>query len=430
MRRKLFPHARSARLGLRAIVLLAGLPLAACDQLTDIEAPDALTGESLSNPEGALALRNGAIRLFYENIGSGFGAIGISALISDEVISSELALRTEIDARRVTGFGGETGWESLHTARVALHTAIAAMHEWRPTEHERIAQLFAFEAFTEVWVGETFCSGAPFSEPQGSEPVYGEPLSTSEIFERALAHFDSAIAYTDGSPAVLNLARVGRGRALANLGRFAEAAAAVSAVPTTFEYHSEHSPTAHPNNLFSGTSISRGVADAEGGNGLSFVSAADPRVPTQFANMGADGFTPMVRFLSYSAMSSPVTIASGREARLIEAEYALQEGQDSWLSILNTLRAAYDPALAPLADPGTDAERVDLLFRERAFWMYLTGHRLGDLRRLVRQYGRAADSVFPTGLYKDGRQYGTATHMTIPFSETLNPNFSACESAP
>ena len=37
------------------------------------------------------------------------------------------------------------------------------------------------------------------------------------------------------------------------------------------------------------------------------------------------------------------------------------------------------------------------MFRERAFWLYLSGHRLGDLRRMVRQYGRSADAVFPGG---------------------------------
>ena len=44
--------------------------------------------------------------------------------------------------------------------------------------------------------------------------------------------------------------------------------------------------------------------------------------------------------------------------------------------------------LAALADPGTPAAREDLMFRERAFWLFGTGHRLGDMRRMIRQYGR------------------------------------------
>jgi hypothetical protein len=83
--------------------------------------------------------------------------------------------------------------------------------------------------------------------------------------------------------------------------------------------------------------------------------------------------------------------------------------------------------LADTTDPGTPAGRVDLLFRERAFWLFATGHRLGDLRRLVRQYGRPADSVFPSGLYfKGGLTYGPGVNLPLPATETNNPKVSGC----
>ena len=77
-----------------------------------------------------------------------------------------------------------------------------------------------------------------------------------------------------------------------------------------------------------------------------------------------------------------------------------------WLGKLNDARATSAGTLAALADPGTDDARVDLLFRERAFWMYFTSHRIGDLRRLVRQYGRAQETVWPSGNYFKGGVYG------------------------
>jgi hypothetical protein len=61
------------------------------------------------------------------------------------------------------------------------------------------------------------------------------------------------------------------------------------------------------------------------------------------------------------------------------------------------------------------------MFSERAFWFFATGHRLGDLRRLVRQYGRAAESVFPTGAYFKGGTYGPDVNLPIPFDELNNP---------
>jgi hypothetical protein len=130
------------------------------------------------------------------------------------------------------------------------------------------------------------------------------------------------------------------------------------------------------------------------------------------------------------------------------AEVALRAGDaTTWLTKLNDLRAnqalypstfpvgfpAPFPALGPLADPGNAAERVQLMFRERAFWLYLTAHRLGDLRRLIRHYA-ATVNVFPgaggapyviNGNNKGG-VFGTDVNLPVPFNETNNPNFTAC----
>ena len=71
---------------------------------------------------------------------------------------------------------------------------------------------------------------------------------------------------------------------------------------------------------------------------------------------------------------------------------------------------------------------MNLLFNERARWLWLTAHRLSDLRRLVRQYNRAADAVFPTGPYFKSQQpsYGTDVNFPIPLDEANNPNFAQC----
>ena len=119
-------------------------------------------------------------------------------------------------------------------------------------------------------------------------------------------------------------------------------------------------------------------------------------------------------------------MVTGIEARVIEAEAALQGSNLTlWLQKLNDARATVT-GLAPLTDPGTPAGRVDLTFRERAFWFYLTAHRLGDLRRLVNQYGRAKESVYPTGAYhKQGLTRGTQATLIVPQQEQNNPNYQA-----
>jgi hypothetical protein len=84
--------------------------------------------------------------------------------------------------------------------------------------------------------------------------------------------------------------------------------------------------------------------------------------------------------------------------------------------------------LAPLPDPGTPDTRVDLVFRERAYWLFLTGHRQGDLRRLVRWYGRDPRTVYPAGSYPGGNgRYGNDVDAPIPIAEqNYNPLFHGC----
>ena len=121
----------------------------------------------------------------------------------------------------------------------------------------------------------------------------------------------------------------------------------------------------------------------------------------------------------------PEGLATGVEARLIEAEAAFRNGTPGQgLTILNALRVL--AGLTPVTDPGTEATRVNLLFRERAFWMWGTAHRLGDLRRLVRQYGRSQATVFPVGDYHKGGDYGTDVNLPVSSDERNNPKFTGC----
>jgi len=131
-----------------------------------------------------------------------------------------------------------------------------------------------------------------------------------------------------------------------------------------------------------------------------------------------------------------VAVVNGIDARLIEAEARLSAGDVAgWLVTLNTLRAGPTrlsagvtiTGMAPLADPGSTQARVSLQFREKAFWTFGRGQRLGDLRRLIRQYGRTQDQVFPTGTFPKGGTYGTDVNLPVPKDEEKNnPNFNGC----
>ena len=117
-------------------------------------------------------------------------------------------------------------------------------------------------------------------------------------------------------------------------------------------------------------------------------------------------------------------LASGLEAQLIRAEVELSTG-GPWLATLNTLREGV--GLPALSDPGDQDGQVRMLFEERARWLFGTGHRLGDLRRLVRQYGYGQAEVFPTGSFFKGGAYGSDVSFPIPFEEHENEALSGLE---
>lgn len=246
-------------------------------------------------------------------------------------------------------------------------------------------------------------------------------------------------ATESNAPREAYLARVGRARALVGLGQYDAAAASVAAVPTDFVYALQYSEnTGRENNGVYGFNAINGrwsVADSEGTNGLPFISAQDPRVPvTDAGYTGVDAATELFTFDKYSTLSSPIVLASGIEARLIEAEAALNGGAGAAaaLAILNDLRSTQATGLDPLALQPTRDAQVRQLFAERAFWLFATAHRLGDMRRLVRPtaaggYGFAITTVFPTGPYpKGGAPYGQEVNLPIPVNELNNPNFKQC----
>ena len=210
-------------------------------------------------------------------------------------------------------------------------------------------------------------------------------------------------------------------------------------VATAFRYQAFHSlaQESNYNVIATRNNIDRrySVGNNEGGNGLNFATAGDPRVPvcvggdaacrainvtnTQRDDLGRPFHVQMI----WPTRESAVTLVSGVEARLIEAEAQLRAGNNEGsLATLNALRTTV-PGLAPLTQAATAAGAVDQLFRERAFWNFSRGHRVGDLRRLIRQYGRAANTVFPTGTWhKNDAQYGGDVTIPVPTAEQNNPN--------
>jgi hypothetical protein len=442
---------RLSRLASLGVIALAAV---GCDPgaVLDVTDPDII--ETVNTRDGAFALRNGVfLRLAQATTGiQGADAIYLmGGLLTDEWRSGDTFVQRNNMDQRI--FDPENTFHQnrnrdLNRVRVEGTRAIRALRQYAPDSVAAVGQMFALTALAETIMGEHYCNGIPMSEVgANNEVTYGEPLTVVQVLEAAVGHADSALARAGGSAAVQNLARVVKGRALVDLARFNDAAAAVAAVPLAFRFEVSHSVTVNDNQIWALNVNARRytMGDREGGVGLDYVSSNDPRLPKRIggASVFDSSFPTTLNRIGIWDRTTPVLNASGIEAELIRAEADLRAGNNaSWLNRINALRtnAALYPAiptalgatyvrgpnLTALTDPGTVVTRENAMFRERAFWMFGTGHRLGDMRRLVRQYGRAENTIYPTGPYFKGGNYGDALTVPIPFEEQNNPKFKQC----
>ena len=462
---------------------MAALPVTGCDLNVvdpDIITPDNLTGEEALPTIRAAALGDFALAYTGSGADGSRGTEGIvtsSGLLADEYVNSEtFPTRVEID-RRATQLTNGTllGWfRTISRARRAQEFAAAQYRELATdtTLQGGFPEMIALSGYTYLFFAENYCSGVPFSTAHADGSLeFGDPLTTAEMFDTAEARFRAALAAATAlqgtgatRTAMINLASIGLGRTLLDQGDFPGAAAAVAGVPTTFVYsvgHSQNTTRQH-NGTYNATVFAErySVADGEGTNGLRFRSQMDERVPSgRFPanDVGFDGLTPQYDPMRWGDERAPSNLATGAEARLIQAEALLVTGDtvggtSGWLAAHNALRAAPPGYVNPVnaTDPNrplpflypivadslgqlttTDITNaggvVNLHFKERAFWMWLSAHRLSDLRRLTKApYNRPPESVFPTGAYFKGGVYGTDYNFPVPFDETNNPNFTQC----
>jgi hypothetical protein len=439
------------------VAAVAAVLATACvssDRILSVEDPDIINPADVSSPAGANAVRIGAFaRLNVATTGttngSDEGLFLLGGMLADEWINGDSFIdRQAVDQRVIQPANSflTTADRAINRARLASMQATQLLKQfsssapgWEP------AEMYLVEAFAENLMAEDYCNGLVFSSVVNGREEYGSPISDQTAFTIALAHVDSGLPMITGSTTddlrVKYALQVLRGRILLNMGqnRYAEAATSVAGVPTSFTYQLLQSLTTASNVIWSLNNSNRrySVSSAEGTNGINFAAANDPRLPVcqgGDATCKLNGVTqtsrddlgkPFTVQLIWPTAASPVTIMSGIEARMIEAEAQQAAGDPAAaIATLNAARATIT-ALTPLTDPGTPAAEVDQIFRERAFWFFSTGHRLGDLRRLIRQYQRSADSVFPTGPWPKGGNYGSDVNIPVPQAELNNPNLPA-----
>src|ERR1700730_5039889 len=344
--------ARLAAAGLLAI-------FAAChsDKLLTVTDPDVASPEPLQGAGALPAQRAGAIGNFGVAFNGGAAdveQVHLSALLSDEFINTEtFPTRIEIDQRAMTLPNTSLIGTFFDLTR-ARSFADLAIDNYRLSaktagDSAGFPEVLSLSGLSYILFAENYCGGVPISKQNADGSfTFGAAESTNTLLDSAVSKFNQALAVPQATiltATLKQLAQVGKGRALLDQGKYAEAALAVAGVSTTFQYNYTHSETAtrQNNGTWSLTSsVARfGEANAEGGVGLPYqtdgnlkktAGLVDPRVADSVANRagqgnkGFDGTTVQWVQAKYPVRSSVVTVADGVEARLIEAEASLNAG--------------------------------------------------------------------------------------------------------
>jgi hypothetical protein len=433
-------------------VMTAGLALAACSNLLEVQFPGRIPATDITDPSLAGVLARSVVsdlECAYNNYSGG------SSTQSDEFESSngnvpgrnwgERTISQDEDDYVLGGceatgatasyFGMHT---TLHTARVQAETIGAQLATWTdaevPGRADLLATVMTYNGFPYLFMGETFCKVS--FDDAGTEHTSTTPQEALTIAESKFADAVTQ-AQAAGNADMLNLARVGLARAKLDLAtgragdpatqggftgagatKFAEAAAIAAQVPVNYvkvaDRGTESSRRYNKFNFWMTTNGYFVVATALRPGGAD----ADPRMLVFDTGHGA--FTPTIESWQtnkYPALGTPIELASGLEARLIQAEALAHTGNVSQaMDLINAGRA--EAGLPAINGITTLAAALPVILHERqAVLSFRGGNRLADLLRYGLPWKGANGSTKIANEF-DGNLYGASTCWPLPTKQT------------
>jgi hypothetical protein len=417
------------RVGIGATIVLG---MGGCDELLQVNDPGSLQEGQLADPALEQFIINGVIGEFqfayaYYAFWSGVLADEAFTDHSGNLDFGEISLHDFNDDNTTN----RSVYEYLQRARQAADDAtdrVKKMQGANAASSLNVARALIYGGYAYVLLGEGFCE-APVKLSAG--------LPSNELLTRGIARFDEGISVataaaetgTDSAAAhdLIRLAQLGAARASLWKGDLVKARAYAQSVPDTYErwsYYSANTPRENNpvHNAVRSVSLYLGMHPA-------FQGLNDARVPqpttTRRSLKGNQIFPPLKPSMygGWTGTGAAQTIefatnirfASGLEARYIRVE---ADGPNSaMLAFVNARRAVGGKPSVNLSGSALVTE-----FRvQRALDFYLTGQRLGDLRR----YLAAGTDLFPTGKFPVSPDvYGTMHCFIVPRSEKVgNPNY-------
>lgn len=324
--------------------------------------------------------------------------------------------------------GGDWGQahETIWTGRSALKR-MTDLEDFDQTSSPFTARVWLMIGLAHRMYGENYCQVAYSVGPDPEEPVLGGVLDRTAAFDSAIVAFEQAIQIGNAAGAqaddFVTAATAGLAQAHAGKGNFATAVTFSSQVDTDFVYEAIFNRASNSNQMYDET-----WGRAEVGLFNTYaqrLAEQDPRVPYVIcgtfddpdnpknttvtptneagcdSHQGADGVTAHYQQAKFDDFGSDVSLASGVDMRLIEAEEALLRGDmTDFTTAINAVRThyeladltgepagagaleypnAYDANTGEVTDPDVDAWSI--LDAERHLTLWGESRRLWDLHR-------------------------------------------------
>ena len=395
--------------------IAAGVALAACKNTLDVQFPGQIPTEQIQDPTLAPVLVRSVIGDFecaYSNYMSG------SSVHSDEYETAnsnvplanwgERTITADENDYAIGTCEGNFGSNlTLHTARFQAEDVGKKLEGWTDAQVASRASLQAqakiYGAYAYLMMGEGFCQvafdGGPVSPPSAA-------LTLAETrFSEGLA-----FATTANNTDMMDLARVGTARVKMDLKKWGEAATFAGQVTAGYSKNADRGQESARrwNKLWR-------LAEQTGAYTVAtaYRTMNDPRVNVVDAGRGA--FNAAVRLWitkKYTALTSPMRLASKIEADLIRAEALIQQNQiAAGMAIINARRQAVGLTDVTPA-PANQQEAINVVIDERRKELsFEGGHRLNDLLRYNIAWKVGANPF-------TNRNYGTTTCWPHPTRET------------
>jgi hypothetical protein len=409
--------------------------LAGCDGLFDIENPGEILDSDLNDPDLVAVL-----------------ITGLSSDVSDFVDDAAFDVARLSDELAGSGSYADTGyfrigwaeqdevnngWEQAHEAIWMAQLHVERIQEMlEPADfsaNDDVARAWIFQGVSHRALGELYCQ-VVYSEPE----EYGTLQPKTVAFDSARSSFTRAL--NQGSGAYSTAAHAGLASVYAALGQWDQAAAEAALVPDDFEFLVYYDDNDNDNVVYveSHRRAETSVFQTYSGS----FTPPDPRAPHTKCDIdggcvsvtGADGVTTAWRQDKFDDIGSEIVALSGKEARLIRAEAALQPGGAGIIEFathINAVRDMYgldpiDPTgleVGALEYPNAYDDALSILDAERHLTLWLEGRRLFDLHRWNHPFLNGGTVVWDGEPRRD-------SCMPVPQGECgVNPNFTCTEAA-